>query len=43
MVNIYIVYEINLWSFAEAVGFTPKDSLFEAGKLTKDGYPDKFK
>ena len=43
VVTNYIAYEINLWSYTEAVGFTSKNSLFEAGKLTKDAYPDKCK
>ena len=43
VLNNYIVYKINLWPYKEAVGFKSKNSLFEAGKLTKDAYPDKCK
>ena len=33
--NIYIVYEINLWSYAYSADFMVGNSLFGAVKLTK--------
>ena len=35
VVNIYIVYEINLWSYPYSADFTLGNSLFGAVKLTK--------
>ena len=36
MVNLYIVYEINLWPYNIGTDFTLGNSLFEAVKLTKN-------
>ena len=41
MVNIYIVYELNLWTYSPATKFTLGNSLFGDATLTKNGYPDK--
>ena len=43
MVNIYIVYEINLWTFAIGNGFKLENSLFGAFQLTKNNDFDKYK
>ena len=42
-VNIYIVYEINLWPITVRQDFTLGSSLFEAVKLTKNADSDKYK
>ena len=39
MVNLYIVYEINLWPYNIGTDFTLGNSLFEAVKLTKNNWP----
>ena len=36
VVNIYIVYEINLWPFKQSVDLTWRNSSFGAVKLTKN-------
>ena len=36
VVNIYIMYEINLWQFKRNADFTLGNSLFGAAKLTKN-------
>ena len=41
--NIYIVYEINLWSFRRDDDFTLGNNLFDAVKLTKNADKDKYK
>ena len=41
--NIYIVYEINLWSSSVDQNFTLEYSLFGAVKLTKNADPDKYR
>ena len=43
VVNIYIVYEINLWTFAIGNGFRLENSLFGAFQLTKNVDFDKYK
>ena len=43
VVNIYIVYEKNLWPFKQSVDFTFVKSLFGAIKLTKNVDFDKYK
>ena len=43
MVNIYIVYEINLWPFTVAKDLALENSLFGAVKLTKIADFDKYK
>ena len=43
MVNIYIVYEINLWQFNIGKNFALRNSLFGAVKLTKYSDPDNYK
>ena len=43
MVNIYIVYVINLWPFNVSKDFTIGNSLFGAFKLTKTTNLDKYK
>ena len=43
VVNIYIAYEINLWSFKQSADFTLVNSLFGAVKLTKNTNFDKYK
>ena len=43
VVNICIVYEINLWVFLEAYNFILGNSLFEVVKLSKNADPDKYK
>ena len=42
-VNIYIVYEKNLWNYVENSDPTIKNSLFGAVKLVKNAYIDKHK
>ena len=41
VVNIYIVYEINLWAYTQGADFTLESSLFGAANLTKDADFDK--
>ena len=41
--NIYFVYEINLWLFTIGQVFVLRNSLFGAVKLTKNADPDKYK
>ena len=41
VVNIVIVYEINLWSFKYSSDFMLKSCLFGAVKLTKNVGPNK--
>ena len=36
VLNIYIVYEINLWPFKQSADFTSEYSLFGAVELTKN-------
>ena len=43
MVNIYIVYEINLWSFNVGKDFALRYSLFGAVKLTENTDLGKYK
>ena len=40
--NIYIVCEINLWTFNVGKDFVLGNSLFGAAKLIKDADPDKY-
>ena len=42
VVDIYIVYEINLWPFTVGQYFTLINSLFGAVKLIKNADPDKY-
>ena len=42
VVNIYIVYEINLWSHTQSADFTLGNSLFGAFKWTKNADPNKY-
>ena len=42
-VNIYIVYDVNLWLFTVGQDFTLRNYLFRAVKLTKNADPDKYK
>ena len=41
MVNVLNVYELDLWSHDLKTGFTLKDCLFGAFKLTKNAKSDK--
>ena len=41
VVNIYIVYELHLWTYSTAIKFTLINPLFGAAKLTKNVHPDK--
>ena len=43
IVNIYIVFEINFWAFAQGGDFALENSLFGAVKLTKNAGFDKYK
>ena len=43
MLNIYVVYEINLWPFNVGKDFALGNSLFGAVKLTKNTDLDKYK
>ena len=43
VVNIYIVYKINLWTYSPATKFTLGNSLFGAVKLTKYADPNKYR
>ena len=43
VINIYVVYEINLWAFTQGADFTLENSLSEAVKLTKYADFDKYK
>ena len=42
MVNLFIFYELDTWSWDLNTDFTLKDSLFEAVKVTKNADPDKY-
>ena len=42
VVNIYIVYEINLWPFVFGKKFALGNSLFRAVKLNKNADSDKY-
>ena len=42
VVNLYIVYELNIWSQDLNAEFTLKDCLFGAVKLTENANPNKF-
>ena len=42
MVNTYIAYVVNLWSYTQGADFTSGNSLFGAVKLTKIADPDKY-
>ena len=41
--NIYNVYEINLWSLKQSADFTLGNSLYRAVNLTKNADSDKCK
>ena len=43
VVNLYIVHELDRWSWYLNTDFTLKDCLFGAGNLTKNADRDKFK
>ena len=43
VVNIYLVYEINLWPFKQSTDFTLRNSFFEAFKLNKNTDFNKYK
>ena len=43
VVNIYIVYELKLWTHSTATKFTLINLLFGAVKLTKNFDPDKYR
>ena len=43
VLNIYIVYEINLWTHPQGADFKLVNSLFGGVKLTKNVYFDKHK
>ena len=42
VVNLYIVYELNIWSQDLNDEFTLKDCFFRAVKLTKNAIPNKY-
>ena len=42
MVNTYIAYAVNLWSYTQGADFTSGNSFFGAVKLTKIADPDKY-
>ena len=42
IVNLYIVYELNMWSQDLNVEFTLKDCLFQAVKVTKNANTNKY-
>ena len=42
VVNLYIVYELNIWSQDLNAEFTLKDCLFGTVKLTKNVNPNKY-
>ena len=42
IVNLYIVYELNMWSQDLNAEFTLKDCLFQAVKLTKNANTNKY-
>ena len=42
VVNLYIVYELNIWSQNLNAEFTLKYCLFENVKITKNADPDKY-
>ena len=41
--NIYILYEITLWSYTRDADFTLGNSFFGVIKLTKNPDPNKYK
>ena len=41
-INLYITFQIKSWSFYVGNVFTLRNSLFEAVKLTKNAYPEKY-
>ena len=43
VVNLCIAHEINLWPFKQCAGFTLRNSLFGAVKLTKNADFDESK
>ena len=43
VVNVYNIYEINLWLNIQVADFALESSLFGAVKLTKNADPDKYK
>ena len=43
VVNLFIFYELDIWSRDLNTDFTLKDCLFGAVKLTKNAGPDKYK
>ena len=42
MVNLYIVYELNVWSQDLNAGFTPKECLFGNVRIPKNVDHDKY-
>ena len=42
VVTIYIVYEINVWSFTVGQDFTPGNSLVKTVKLTTNANPEEL-
>ena len=42
MMNMSIVYEINLWSYNQGANFTLENYLFGAVKLTKNANSNKY-
>ena len=43
VVNLYTVYEINLWPFTFGQNFTLGNTLFRAAEFTKNADSDKYK
>ena len=43
MVNLFIAYELDTWSWDLDTDFSLKDCLFGAVKLTKNADTDKYK
>ena len=41
--NVYIVYEINFWTFIVGHDFMQGNPLFRDGKLSANANPDKYK
>ena len=42
VVNVFIVYELDVWSQDLKAAFAPRDCLFGAVKLTKNANSDKY-
>ena len=42
IINLYIIYKIKSWQYYVDTGFTYRNSLFGAVKLTKNVDPDKY-